>query len=111
MTGIQLLLITGVIFIFLYFIQRLQKAVMTVLLLVLFGSLAIIFILKPELTNALAHKIGVGRGADLIFYCSIMFFWYIILRLYTRIRKLENMMTELIRKQSMNNAVSPVVEE
>lgn len=107
MSGIQLLLITGVIFILLYFMQRLQKAVMTVVLLVLFGSTAIFFILKPELTNELAHQIGVGRGADLIFYCSILFFWYIILRLYTRVRKLENMLTELLRKQSINNAVAP----
>ncbi|MBZ5857454.1 DUF2304 domain-containing protein [Flavihumibacter profundi] len=104
MTAIQIVLITGVLFILVYFIQRLQKAVISVLFMVLLSGLAVLFILQPELTNTIAHKIGVGRGADLVFYISILLFWYFILRLYARIRKLEETVTTLIRQEAIKNA-------
>lgn len=104
MTGIQILLITGVLMITLYFFQRLKKAVFSVVLVTLMGAVAILFILQPELTNQIAHRIGVGRGADLVFYICILLFWYVVMRLYARIRKLEENITELIRNQAIANA-------
>jgi len=47
----------------------------------------------------------VGRGADLVFYISILIFWFIILKLYARQRKLEQMITDLIRKDALENAI------
>ena len=48
-----------------------------VLLLVLLTG--IVFVIFPETTNRLAHRLGVGRGADLIFYVAIVAFSYTIL--------------------------------
>lgn len=106
MSGIQLLLIAGVSLITVYFIQRMKAAVFSVLLMALLCLTAIFFILQPELTSRIANYFGVGRGADLVFYIFILLFWFIMLKLYARIRKLEATVTELARKISINSALN-----
>src|SRR6478609_8137722 len=105
MSGIQLFLITGVILISIYFITRVRHRILDLVILGIMIISAIVFILRPDITNSLAHKVGVGRGADLVFYISILIFWFIILKLYARMRKLEKMITDLIRKDALSNAV------
>ena len=106
MNGIQILLIIGVAMIAVYFYVRLRNTILDIVLLFLLIAAAIIFILFPELTNKLAHYLGVGRGVDLIFYISTITFWFVILKLYTRIRKLEQIMTSIIRKDALENKQS-----
>lgn len=103
MSGIKILLITGVIFFAVYFFVRLRNSLFDLALLALLMGTAVVFILFPELTNKLAHTLGVGRGADLVFYTSILLFWFVILKLYSRLRKLEQVITTLIRKDALNN--------
>ena len=88
MTGIQLILLTGVAFISLYFIIRLNKRLLDLVLLLAMIASAVVFILWPDFTTAIAKKLGVGRGADLIFYISILIFWFVVLKLYARVRHL-----------------------
>jgi len=66
------------------------------------GATLVIF---PDITSSLARALGVGRGVDLIFYFCILFFIFIILKLYARIRRLEQMMTKVIRNNSIAGAV------
>jgi len=105
MSGIQLFLITGVILISIYFITRVRHRALDLIILGTMIICAIVFIIRPDITNSLAHKVGVGRGADLVFYISILIFWFIILKLYARMRKLEKMITDLIRKDALSNAI------
>lgn len=102
MNGIQILLISGVLVIFLYFLFRLRNALIDLVTIFAFSALAVFFILFPEYTNIIAHKLGVGRGADLLFYLCILFFFFIILKLMARIRNLERSLTELIRQLAKN---------
>ena len=74
MNGIQILLIAGVILLALYYAFRLRSALIDLVVLLLFSGAAIFFIIAPENTNKIAHKLGVGRGADLLFYSCILFF-------------------------------------
>lgn len=104
MSGIQILLLTGIILLSLYFIFRLQRSVLDILLLVIMSCTGIFFIVVPETTNKIAHAIGVGRGADLIFYLSILLFWFVCLKLYSKIRRMERMITEIIRTNAILNA-------
>ena len=104
MTGIQILLICGVAAIFLYYIFSLRSAFIDLLLLSVFSGLAIFFILFPEYTNTIAQKLQVGRGADLLFYICILFFLFVILKLYARVRRLEKTLTDLVRKQAKDEA-------
>lgn len=101
MNGIKILLITGVALIAVYFFVRLRNSLFDLLLLLVLLGTAVVFILFPELTNRLANKLGVGRGADLVFYTSILLFWFVILKLYARLRKLEQIITTLVRKDAL----------
>lgn len=105
MNGIQVLLISGVAVIFLYYLFRLRNAFFDLLILLVFSGLAIYFILFPDYTTTIAKKLGVGRGTDLLFYICILFFLFVIIKLFNRIRRLENTLTELVRKNAKENAV------
>src|SRR6476619_5910713 len=104
MSGIQLLLLTGVVFIGLYFIIRLKKRLLDLFLLFIMVATAIVFIIWPDLTSSIARKLKVGRGADLIFYLSILIFWFVILKFYARLRRLEQALTDMARKQALDSA-------
>jgi hypothetical protein len=111
MSGIKILLITGVALIAVYFYLRLRNSVFDLVLLLLLIATAIFFILSPESANTVAHKLGVGRGADLVFYTSILIFWFVILKLYARIRRLEQTITRIVRKDALDEAVSAKTNE
>ncbi|MBI5858639.1 MAG: DUF2304 domain-containing protein [Sphingobacteriales bacterium] len=107
MNGIQVLLIGGVLAIFVYYISRFRSAFIDLLLLFVFAGLAIFFILFPDYSNVIANKLGVGRGADLLFYLCILLFLFILIKLFARIRRLEKKLTELARKQAKDEAKLP----
>ena len=102
MTGIKILLTTGVAFIAVYFFLRLRNSIFDIFILLI--AAAVVFILFPDITNSIANKLGVGRGADLVFYTSILIFWFVILKLYARIRRLEQIITQVVRKDAIDEA-------
>lgn len=103
MSGIQIILITGVIAIFIYYMFRLSNAVVDLFVFLLFTVLAVFFILSPGKTNVIAHKLGVGRGTDLLFYICVLFFFFIILKLLAHMRRIERKVTEIVRQQAKDN--------
>jgi hypothetical protein len=107
MNGIQVLLISGVVIIFTYYVSRFRNALLDLLLLILFTGLGIFFIIFPDYTNTIARRLGVGRGADLLFYSCILFFLFVLLKLFSRMRRLEEKLTEWVRQQAKENAQSP----
>jgi hypothetical protein len=111
MSGIQIVLLTGIAFISLYFFVRWRKRVFDILLLAAMIICAVIFIIWPDTTQALAAKLGVGRGADMVFYISILIFWFVVLKLYSRIRILEQQLTELVRKNALQSNETRTTEK
>jgi small membrane protein len=63
--------------------------------LVWIGTAAIIIF--PNATSSLAHLLGIGRGADLIMYLSLLISFYLIFRLYVALARLEQAITALVR--------------
>ena len=59
------------------------------------------FVMAPGLTQFLAKILGVGRGADAVFYVSIVALSYAFFRLYLRSRQLEQQLTVLVRKLAL----------
>ena len=106
MKSIQIILLVLLVLLFTYIINKLKNRWVDLLL---FGVLILtgaVFIIFPDWTIYLAHKLGVGRGADLIFYFSIVLFWFVIVKMYSRIRRLEQLMTEIVRKDALANTTS-----
>ncbi|MFL5787519.1 MAG: DUF2304 domain-containing protein [Flavisolibacter sp.] len=106
MKGIQILLLGLVLMIFMYIVSRLRNRKADLIVLASIAIIGALFILFPDWTIVIAHKLGVGRGADMVFYISILLFWFVILKLYSRIRHLEKMITELVRKDALNSVAS-----
>jgi len=60
-----------------------------------------IIILLPDTTSFLAELVGVGRGADLVVYLSIVLIFYIIFQMTIKIEKIERNITKVVRTVAM----------
>ena len=65
------------------------------------GSIAVIW---PHSTAVIAHALGIGRGADLLLYSSVLVMCVAFFYVYTRFRRLDRQLTLLVRKLAMQNA-------
>jgi len=65
-----------------------------------------VMIAFPDSTTWLAHRLGVGRGADLVFYVSLVTFGFLISLIFKKIRGLEANLTNLIREIAIERAES-----
>ena len=70
----------------------------------MFSGIGVICVLFPQITTKIANKLGVGRGADLILYLGIIFFFFVIIRMYARIRKLDQTVTKIVRDNTLKSA-------
>jgi hypothetical protein len=68
------------------------------------AALAIVF---PGVLNALAHVLGIGRGADLLLYGLIVVFAGNALVQQRRIRVVQRELTVLARRQAINEVERP----
>ncbi|KKU92417.1 MAG: hypothetical protein UY21_C0001G0040 [Microgenomates group bacterium GW2011_GWA1_48_10] len=66
---------------------------------------AIFGIFLPEQTSQLAKILGIGRGADLVVYVSIVIIFYLVFRLYIMIENLRHEITEIVRKIALENVI------
>ena len=111
MTAIQILLIAGLALSAIYVYLKFQSVIADAIILLLFIAAGIVFVLFPQLTTKIANKLGVGRGTDLILYVCIIFFLFVMIRMYARIRKLEQTVTKIVRDNSLKSVVKNDKEE
>jgi hypothetical protein len=104
MTGIQIILISGLLLASLFYFIKWRNSIADVVVFTLLVGTAITFILFPDWTNVIANQLGVGRGADLVFYLCILLFCFVVLKLYARLRRLEKIITDLIRKDTLDES-------
>jgi len=104
MTTIQIILTVGILFSGVYAYKKLRSSYLDAFFIFMIVSTGLFFTFFPGLSNRVAHFLGVGRGADMIFYLSILFFAFLILKLYAKIRKMEQRFTQLIREESLRRA-------
>lgn len=62
-------------------------------------------ILNPLLTTRIAGWLGIGRGADLLLYIAILAGLAGSFYFYVRHRRLEVVVTEIIRREALRSAV------
>jgi hypothetical protein len=71
---------------------------------ILVWSAAALAIALPDLTSLVAKALGINRGADLVFYLAILGGIVVCFYFYQRTRRLENLITELARREALGNA-------
>ncbi len=71
---------------------------------ILLWSAAAMAIARPDLTSLVAQAVGITRGADLVFYLAILGGLSVCFYFYQRDRQLENLITELVRREAVRNA-------
>ncbi|MDD9936230.1 MAG: DUF2304 domain-containing protein [Myxococcales bacterium] len=64
-------------------------------------------IARPDLAVIAARLVGIGRGADLVFYCNVLltlagFFYF-----YLRNRQTQRQLTVMVREVALLHATSP----
>ena len=100
-TIIQVVLTLCIALIAIYMYIRLRSGLFDVILIGLFFAAGIFFVLFPDTTNNIAHWVGVSKGANLLLYSAILFLLFLILKLYSRLRRIEQKFTELVRNKSI----------
>jgi hypothetical protein len=63
--------------------------------------------LWPNSTVIAARALGIGRGADLLLYCSVLAMLVGFFYIYTRFRRLDRALTLLVRRLAIENPVPP----
>ncbi len=69
-----------------------------------FWILTLLVINNTELTSKVANSIGIGRGADLIIYLSIIGLFFMLYRLYLQQLAADRAITRLIRRMAIDSA-------
>src|SRR5262245_40096985 len=67
-------------------------------------ALGMIFTWMPELSNKFANYVGIGRGADLIFYIWIVLSLLALASLYITFNRQEKKITQLTRALALHQA-------
>ena len=66
----------------------------------------VIIIWIPGVTTHIARILGIGRGADLIIYGSIVTIFYLIFRIYVKIEDVERQITQIARNIALQKVSS-----
>jgi hypothetical protein len=71
---------------------------------IIFWASGIFAVLDLNLLEKIANSVGVGRGADLVLYLSIVLIFYLIFVLFIKINEVSRKITKIIRGQALKNA-------
>ncbi len=102
---IQLLLIAGAVSLAFIFIRRWDAANTRAwkrIAFSLFVLVNIYAVLRPTDVTWVAHKLGVGRGTDLVLYVMVLAMGFLTLNTFLRFRSLEKKLTDLARTVAIN---------
>lgn len=104
LTTAQILLfaitVLAMIVVLLRYRQRRLGALSFLLWLLLWGAIGAV-ILFPNTTVVVARFVGIGRGADLVLYLSVMLNFYFIFRLVVRLDLIDREITQIVRNLAL----------
>ena len=68
---------------------------------------AALIITFPDSTSSFANLLGIGRGADLIVYTSLLIMFYLIFRIHLTLDRLEQNITQIVRAMALERMSRP----
>jgi len=107
MNPIQILLVAAFAVLLIWFFARQNSHQIRAWLkiaVVLFSMLAVFVILSPNNANAIAHLVGVGRGADLLLYILTVVFVFTLFNSYVTHKRDQRRLVTLARKLALLEA-------
>lgn len=106
---IQLLLVLGIVVIVAWlFIKRGAKQLaVRRLLIIAFAVFAVFTVLFPGTLTRIAHLVGVGRGADLLLYATVLVLLGFLALQEARTKATEKRTTYLARRLALDEAEPP----
>lgn len=62
---------------------------------ILWGAIGLV-VIYPKTSTFVANLLGVGRGADLVIYSSLLLIFYLSFRIFMRLEKMEKQITKVV---------------
>ena len=82
-----------------------KTSIVKILFWLIFWAGALILIWLPQGTiDSVGQFFGVEKGLDLVVYLSVIILFYIVLRIYNKVDKLQKNITKLVREIAKTNA-------
>ncbi len=100
----QVVLIAALI-LFVVYIYRLRTVFLDRVIYLVCALVGIILVVDPPLTTQIANWLGIGRGADLLFYLFIIASLFYIVATRSRIRRLEQQITRLVQQNAIDHPI------
>jgi hypothetical protein len=94
-------LVVGLVF--LYF-TKIRSQLLDSLIVLLIAGVGIALVVSPDMASGLAYLVGVGRGADLLMYISLLGIMFLLILIYSRLRELEDNIAHLVRDIAIDRA-------
>lgn len=107
MSLIKIILIIPLVLLIILFVLQLRNRTVYRLTFIFIALLGIVFVITPDLTTIIAHKLNVGRGTDLILYMAAISGFVAMIFIYSKQRKIERTQTEIVRAIAIENAKKP----
>jgi len=77
-------------------VKKLRK-----LIILAFITVMAVFASRPELSTAIANYLGIGRGADLLFYLSHLALLFIAFIYYLKFKEMDIRFAQLVRQNAI----------
>jgi len=100
----QVLLIAALV-LFVVYIYRLRTAFLDRLVYIACAVVGVIFVIDPPFSTQIANLLGIGRGADLLFYLFIIASLFYVVETRSRLRRMEQQITRLVRQIAIDHPV------
>ncbi len=84
-------------------IQKREAHVQTFVVWTFFWFLVIVLVWQPNLTDYLAAFLQVTRGADAIFYLSLILIFYLFFKLFIKLERIDQDITKVVRELALRD--------
>jgi len=92
----------ALLILFFYGLSQKSKTRRVGFLICVMSATGLFFVWFPDFATYFANKVGVGRGADLIFYVFIILSLFVAFSFYIRLDKINDSLTIIVRNEALN---------
>ncbi len=106
MSIIQIFILVFVVFVWWRLYRRWQKDELNIHEFIewfLFWLVVAVLAILPDTTSYLANLLGVGRGVDLIIYLALLVIFYLLFKIFVKLKKDERDITKIVRSLSLKD--------